>query len=156
MTRRFAVGFVCLVVALAPGGAAAATSGTKTPRHLWTQPGPWGDPSPKAAANGLEFWEPHTLWAVAYGKTGDSFVRFSKVRWHGWGTSRVVATGLLEDCAVVGLVCGEPVPVQLVLSRPRPISCGSEQRGGGTLVYTRYELTGFRRLAGVQRATRAC
>jgi hypothetical protein len=151
VTRRCALGLVCLLVALGSGG----TVGAQGPRHLWTQPGPWGDPSPRAAANGIEFWKPHPMWAVAYGKTGDSFVRFSKVRWHGWGTARVVATASLEDCVVVGLVCGEAVPVQLVLSRPRPISCGNGQ-AGGTLVYTRYELIGFRRLAGVQRATRAC
>jgi hypothetical protein len=152
VTRPLAVALASLVLATGP---AAVASGTNPPRYLWTQPAPWGDPSPRAVGNGLEFWHPHPSWAVAVDQVGEKFVRFSHVQWHGWRTGSAVATAVLEDCFVVDLRCGEPVRVRLVLSRPRAIGCGAERRGG-TLVYTRYELTGYRALAGVERSTRAC
>jgi hypothetical protein len=136
--------------------AAATASGAKRPAHMWTQAGPWGDASDDGARNGIEFWKPRARWGVGIDDTGDLFVRFSKVQWRGWGTATVVATALLEECYAEGPQCEKPVHVRLVLSRPVRMDCGDEDLGGGVLVYTRYQLTGYRPLAGVRRSTRVC
>lgn len=126
------------------------------PRFMWVQPGPWGDPSREAAARGVDFWKPLERWAVYLGDSGDSFVRFSKMRWTGWTTDRVVATGLLESCYVDGPICKAPVHVKLVLTRPRRMLCGDEGVGAGVFTYTRYELSGYAPLKGQFASTRVC
>ena len=103
--------------------AGGTTAGAKAPRHLWTQPGPWGDPSPKAAANGLEFWEPHPMWAVAV-RQDRRLVRpllegaVARVG-DGEGRGDGVARGLRRRRPASA---ASRFHVQLVLSRPRPIS----------------------------------
>ena len=139
----------CLVLATAFAVTAVA-SGAKRPTYMWTQPAPWGDPSYRATGDGLELWRPLVRWGVGVDETGDLFVRFSRMQWRGWGTSTAVATGLLEDCYAEGPKCEKPVHVRLVLSRPRRMTCGERASAGGTLVYTQYQLSGYRPLAGIE------
>jgi len=147
------------------GAPAASTA----PHVAWVLPAIWGDPSPEMARAGLWFKAgrvardsrakgvPWRTWGVVLSETGDELLRFTGMRWRGWGTERVVVRGYAQLCYAWEPDCRRTArrhPIRLILTRLRDQTCGDESR---TLFYTRYRLLGMPGIASrTHRSDRYC